>query len=116
MVDYRIEITDDEGTKLPPILFNDAGNLDFDALRVTAETLAKASNVLHANLLTGGEPEEWTRVLFCRSIGEPALPDGDNLGVWTDEVPEGEAHAWSTSAPYRGGARLGDWAQATRLT
>lgn len=116
MVDYRIEITTDEGAKLLPILFNDAGNLDFEGLRSASEMLGKASNVLHAHLFTGGEPEDTMRVLFCRSDEEPALPDGDNLGSWTDDVPEGEGHAWTTNAPYRGGSRTGDWSPAWRLS
>lgn len=116
MPDYRIEITSDEGAKLPPILFNDADTLDFEALRQAAELLGRASNVRHAHLMTGGEPADTPRVLFCRSDEEPSLPVGDALGIWTDDVPDGNAPAWTTSALYRGGNRRGDWSPVQRLS
>lgn len=116
MTDYRIEMTSVDGAKLPPILFNDAGNLDFDALRAAAEMLGQASNVRHAHLMMGGNPEDSPRVLFCRSDEEPSLPVGDALGIWTDDVPDGNAPAWTTSALYRGGNRRGDWSPAQRLS
>jgi hypothetical protein len=117
MPDYRIEITSDEGAKLPPILFHDAGNLDFEALRVTAETLAKASNVIHANLMLGGEPEQSVRIIWCRSADEPEQPVGDGLpDGWGDDLTESDAPAWTSSAPYRGGTRIGDWSPKQRVS
>ncbi|WP_380925453.1 hypothetical protein [Sphingomonas leidyi] len=117
MVDYRIEITDDEGTKLPPILFNDAGNLDFEAVRITAETLGHARNVLHAHLITGGEPEPSVRIIWCRSAEEPEQPSGDSLPAgWGDELHESDAPAWTSSAPYRGGTRTGEWSPKQRVS
>lgn len=117
MVDYRIEITDDEGTRLPPILFNDADNLDFEALRVTSEMLGKASNVLRAHLLSGGEPAHSTRVIFWRGEGEPDQPTDDALPEgWGDEPGTGEGHTWTSSADYKGGTRIGAWSVKARIT